>query len=376
MSHRPVITGLGIVTSLGTDAEAVRVAIDSGATGVREVRAFDASSMPQPRGAEIGEEDFRSAFRIPKAMKVADLRTRMAVLATARALESAGLADGIPDAERTGVIVGCSGSDMQVDGLARALAGDERAGTDTAVFGEKILEGLNPLWLLVNLPNMTSAHVSIQFDARGPNNTVMTDWVAGLEAVGEAARLIRTGEADMVLAGGADVGVLPLVYENFAQAGLFDGEGRESFVPGDGAAILVIEDRELALERGARILAEVEGDASCAWADDGNTVGGAARAALDDAGWERVDLLLASATGFPALDSLDRRLEALLGAAQRFDSRTVRSAVGFPLAATSTIDLALALSTRRPAPQRALASAAGLMGQSAALCLTFFPEVA
>ena len=96
-----------------------------------------------------------------------------------------------------GVVIGSSGSDLQVPDIARALAGDEdaRSAADIAYFAERMLSGLNPLWLLVSLPNMTSAHVAIQLRARGPNSTIMSDWVAGHQAIGEAAEWIRCGRS-------------------------------------------------------------------------------------------------------------------------------------------------------------------------------------
>lgn len=379
--RRAVITGAGAVTPLGSDLEALNEAIAEGKCAVREVASFDASTLVQPLGAETGALDFRSAFRIPKAMKVTDLRTRMAVMATAKALSSADLEVGRIDSDRTGVIIGCSGSDMQVDALARALGGHTEASNDTVAFGHDILDRLNPLWLLINLPNMVSAHVSIQFSARGPNNTVMTDWIAGLQSIAEAARLIRTGEADMVLAGGADVGVLPIVYASYEQGGLLStNAGGSSFVPGDGAAMFVIEEREAAIARGAPILAELEGDASCAWTGAGTTLARSVECALRDSGWESFDLLIAPSAGHAEMIKEGRRLAESLRARQTgeieiFDSAKVRGAIGFPLAAASVIDLGIALSSPPRRRRRAVAAATGFMGQAAALSLTMFPEV-
>ena len=378
--RRPVITGVGAVTPLGTDLLRVRQAILAGESAVRAVRSFDASSLPQPLGAETGELDFRSAFRIPKAMKVTDLRTRMAVLATASAISSARLDPASIAAERTGVIIGCSGSDMQVDALAGALDGDTNAGDDTVAFGRAILDGLNPLWLLVNLPNMVSAHVSIQFDARGPNNTVMTDWIAGLQSIAEGARLVCEGEADLVLAGGADVGVLPLVYVTFEQGGLFPAEGDDSsLVPANAAAVFVIEERAAAVARGATILAELEGDASCAWAESGTTLARSVELAVENAGWERAELVLLPSTGCTQLDNDALRLERALRDRQQepveiFETARVRDALGFSLAAAAVVDLCLALSDPARRRRRAVAASRGFMGQAAALSLTLFPE--
>lgn len=369
---RVVVTGVGAVTALGSDLPAVHAAIRSGSSAVRAVESFDASSLPQPLGAEVRGEDFRASFRIPKAMKVADLRTRMAVRAAASALAAAGLETESLDHERTGVVIGCSGSDMQVDALIGALRGEVDSASDTALFGRSILSGVSPLWLLVNLPNMVSAHVSIQFDLRGPDNTVMTDWIAGIQSIGEAARLVARGEASGVLAGGADVGVLPIVYANFEQAGLFDrDDAGRTLVPADGAAIFVVEARESALARGAPILAEIEGDDSCAWSPDDAPLSRCVRRALDAAGWNEFDELVGATTGCPAIDADTRELgrSTAAGAAD-----AAREAIGFPLAAASTIDLALAMSGSDRSRRRVLAAALGSQRQAAALALTLFPE--
>lgn len=126
---------------------------------------------------------------------------------------------------------------------------------DIDYFGSRILRKLPPLWLLVNLPNMASAHVAIQLAAHGPNSTLTTDWISGLQAIGEAARWISDGEADVVIAGGADCGVLPLLYATLDQEGYFGGE----FVPAEGAALFVLEELAHARNRGARILGEITG---------------------------------------------------------------------------------------------------------------------
>ena len=109
-----------------------------------------------------------------------------------------------------------------------------------------------------------TAHVAIQVEARGPNSTVMTDWAAGLQAIGEGADWIRAGEADAVLAGGADTGLLPHAWAGFEQRGLFDVARGGAFVPGEGAAVLLLEEAESARRRGAPVLGEIVAHASAA----------------------------------------------------------------------------------------------------------------
>ena len=255
-----VVTGLGLVTPLGSCLDSTRSAIGEGRTAVAPATLFDASPFASPLAGEVKELDARAHFRVPKALKLCDRRTRFAVCAAAMALAYAGFPSGPCDG--LGVAIGTSGSDLGAEELSAALsrAGDPSlAAHDAAVFGEAALAGLNPLWLLLHLPNMASAHVSIQLEARGPNTTVMTGWAAGLSAIIEGAAWIAEGRAVAVLAGGAESAVHPFAFAAFEQAGLLSRSfsGPSPLVPAEGAAVLLLEEREAALARGARILGVV-----------------------------------------------------------------------------------------------------------------------
>jgi 3-oxoacyl-[acyl-carrier-protein] synthase II len=244
---RVVVTGIGLITPCGFAAPV----------------QFDASGFACHLAAEVRDFDAAPYFRQPKALKLAHRITRFAVAAASMALADAGWPDQA-SRDQLGVIIGTSGSDPQVSELARACSNDAdgRAVTDVPYFAQRVLDGLNPLWLLIGLPNMPSSHVAIQLEARGPNSTVMTDWIAGLQAVGEAADWIAAGDAAAVLAGGADSGVHPFAYAAFERAGLFDASAHQRFIPGEGAAVLLLEDRDRAIARGATIRAEVLASAS------------------------------------------------------------------------------------------------------------------
>lgn len=252
--RRVVITGAGALTPHGD--------LPSTIEAVRRGAAPPLASIYEPadwgaRVAAVPEFDPRPYFRAPKAMKVADRRTRMLIAAASMALADARI-DSIADPERAAVMVGTSGSDLQAQELSRALRGV--ACDDITCFAENLLARLNPLWLLVNLPNMAAGHVSIQFGFRGPNNTIMTDWIAGLQAIGEAFDLIRSGEADTALAGGAETALLPFALAALAAAGLLE----DGFIAGEGAAMVVLEEEQRARERGARIHGEIVGYGSSA----------------------------------------------------------------------------------------------------------------
>ncbi|MBK6406610.1 MAG: hypothetical protein IPF66_17125 [Holophagales bacterium] len=254
--QRAVVTGLGLVTPLGTGLDATRSALAEGRCAIAPATLFDASPFASALAGEVRDLDARARFRVPKALKLCDRRTRFAVCAAAMALEDAGFPEGPCDS--LGVAIGTSGSDLGAEELSAALARAEEpalAARDTAAFGEAALGSLNPLWLLVHLPNMASAHVAIQLEARGPNTTVMTGWAAGLAAIVEGAAWIVEGRAAAVLAGGADSAVHPFAFAAFEQDGLLSGPS--PLVPAEGAAVVLLEEREAALARGARILGEV-----------------------------------------------------------------------------------------------------------------------
>ena len=363
--RRVVVTGIGAVTPLG-DLSATRRALSAGRCAVSAGSRFGGGMAT----AEVRDFDPRPHFRVPKALKLTDRRTQMAVAAASMAIEDGRAAGGGIDPDRLGVVIGSSGSDLQAEELGRATADPaHRAADDIGAFADRILSGLNPLWLLVNLPNMASAHVAIQLDARGPNSTVMTDWIAGVQAIGEGAAWIRAGEADAVLAGGADVGVLPFALASYEQAGLFrpDPSLPGTFAVSEGAGVLLLEEAAHADRRGARRYGEVRGYASaCAPPDDGalaeSMAGASAEGRLSAA-----TVCCASIFHSPhwaAERAAIRRVFAAPPALVEF-----RSALGHPLAASGAIDAALLLAGSDDAPE-ILVNALGFLGQAATVAFS------
>lgn len=364
--RKAVVTGIGLVTPLGNGLAANVEALSSGRSAVAPAKAGE--GPPGWNFARVPDFDPRPYFRVPKAIKLADRRTRMAVAAASMAIADAGIAAGELDPERLGVIVGTSGSDLQADELGRAMAGErERAAGDIAWFAERILSDLNPLWLIVNLPNMVSAHVAIQLDAQGPNSVVMTDWIAGLQAIEEGAEWVRAGEADAVLAGGAESGVLPFVMSSYAQAGRAGapGDGPAELALADGAAIFLVEDEGRARARAARIYGEVLPSSGSCGAEEGFLE--AIRAELGRRGAR----LLAVSRGDGGLrSSHDDAWTRVFGAGEAGPEIVdYRPALGHALAASAAIDAGLMLS-RLPAadgPSAVVCGARGYLGQFAAL---------
>lgn len=264
MTPRVVITGVGVVSPLGQRLSITREALAAGRSAVGPVTSFDASHFAITQGAELRDFDPRPSFAVPKALKMADRAAQCAVVAAREALDASGWR---ADAARPlGVLMGTSGHDVRLADIAAAIGPDDaqRAVTDSVWCGERIMDGLAPLWLVTVLPNMISAHVAMQMSAAGPCSTLMSSDAAGLQAIGEATDWIRCGEADAVIAGAADSAVYPFVLAAWNQAGL-------SRIPGEGAAAFLLERRDLAVARGAPILAEVLAHGSA----------GAGRAACD-----------------------------------------------------------------------------------------------
>ena len=355
--RRVVVTGVGLVTTLGGSCDEIRSRLASGEVAARRP-VTGASGL---HVAAIDGFAARPHFRQPKALKVTDRKTQLAVAAAALAVADAGLAD---DGERDewAIVLGCSASDLQSAELARALGGQspERAVDDLPFFAGQILGGLNPLWLLVNLPNMVGAHVGIQLASHGPNHTLTGDWIAGIQALGEAYLAIAGGEREVALAGGADAPLDP--FDLGCLASRRPPAGGPPFTVAEGAAVWVLEERGHARRRGARELGEIRGYSSTAAV--GGDVPAAIRRALSSAVAGAGDL--ADGPASARVESAARRTAAL--------SRELHHRLGHALAASGPIDGALQLAGMAEASTGASAAAGlvlaiGTLGQCAALAL-------
>jgi 3-oxoacyl-[acyl-carrier-protein] synthase II len=349
------VTGLGLVTPLGTSLERTLVALGEGRSAARRPTLIDPVGFGSTLAAEIVDFDARPWFRTPKALKLTDRQTRLAVVAAAQAADAADWT-ALEDDE-LGVVIGTSGADLRFAEVAQALIGIEPdSAEDTVAFGRAVLEGLTPLWGLTVLPNMPSSHVAIQLGARGPNSSVMTGWIAGLQAVAEGASWIDAGEATRVLAGGADTSLHPYSFSCLHQAGMLNDTG--GFVPGEGAGVLALECPSSARARGARVVGWVTGAASGGGTTDdlGSTLTRVVDTALADAGWtpDAVDLIEDAGGGVPGMAARVREaFERRFG--DRVSAIVHESApLGHALGAAGTIASALALANPHHSWTRAL----------------------
>lgn len=273
--RRVVITGIGIVAPNGVGRKSFSEAIVEGRSGVGPIESFDTSGQRVKIAGEVKNYDVTPYLgEHKKNAKAMSRAVGFAVGAAQMAMEDSGINREKLDPERLGVCMGTGITPMDVSELAGSMAKglDPDGRLNLGRFSTAQAEAMCPVWLLKHLPNMAAAHISILQHAMGPNNTIVTACAAGTQAVGEAFRLISRGNADMMMAGGCDSRLDPLLMVAYSAMNAvslsrrppsevsrpFDGE-RDGFVLGEGSAILVLESLQSARRRKARIYAEITG---------------------------------------------------------------------------------------------------------------------
>lgn len=274
--RRVVITGLGVVAPNGVGKESFWNACLNGKSGVGPIRSFDAAGHPVQIAAEVPDFDVEPFIPASqrKSLKIMGRAMRFAVAAAGLAVKDSELDLENENPEDIGVVMGTGLVPVDLPELTPALVSscDETGQLQPRLLGERGRQALFPLWILKYLPNMVAAHISLALNAQGPNSTITTACAAGTQAVGEAFRLVSRGDAEIVLAGGADSRIDPLMILAYTALGAlstsarpaatvsrpFDGD-RDGFVLGEGAGVLVLEELERAKKRGAVIYGEVLG---------------------------------------------------------------------------------------------------------------------
>jgi 3-oxoacyl-[acyl-carrier-protein] synthase II len=335
-ARRVVITGLGLISPIGLGVAAFRAALAAGRGGVHPFRLFDPSALPVRFGGEIEEFDARLYVdkKDRKNLKLMPHTAQLAVAAARLALDEGGLRPGDVDPRRFGVMMGTGIVPGDVGDLgpsAQMCFDASGESMDLKKWGREGLSVIAPTWMLNHVPNMPACHVAILNDAQGPNNTLTQFDAAALFAIGEACRTIERDAANVVLGGGADTrtGVISVVrYLLISRLSRRNDDpekacrpfdrGRDGQVVGEGAGVLLLEEREHARRRGRSILAEVVGF-GCAF-DQGKTgrgMGRAVRAALDMAHITPADLDHVNAGGNGGEDDVweARGLHEALGGA-------------------------------------------------------------
>jgi 3-oxoacyl-[acyl-carrier-protein] synthase II len=349
MKRRVVITGVGAVTPLGVGVEESWQALCQGKSGVATVTAFDASDFRTRVAGEVKGFDPHD-FIDRKLVRRGDRFIHFALAATRMALEDSGLRIDASNGERVGVSVGT------------AMGGIESIEKNHRLLLEGARQQISPFFVPSFLCNMATGQVAIQFGAKGANMCSVTACASGTHAIGDAARVIQSGEVDAMIAGGAEAAIRPLVFAGLEPVKVmtarngepekasrpFDKE-RDGFVIGEGAGIVILEELESALNRGARIYGEVLGygfnsDAYHITAPDPDGAGAAScmKMALDDAGisTNQVDYINAHGTSTVLNDlSETRAIKSVFGKrSQKIPISSNKSMIGHMWAGAGAVE--------------------------------------
>jgi 3-oxoacyl-[acyl-carrier-protein] synthase II len=352
LRRRVVITGLGVISPLGLDTPSTWTALLAGRSGIGPITGFDPSAFSSRIAGEV-KGFVPENYVDKKDAKKMDTFIHFAIAASKEAMADSGLVVDAANAERVGVYIGSG-----IGGL-HVYESTHRE------YLEKGPRRISPFFIPAMIINLAAGQVSILFGAKGPNLAVATACATGNHAIGEAMRLIREDYADAMIAGGTDAGVTPLALGGFcAMKALstrndepekasrpFDAD-RDGFVMGDGAGILVLEERESAIRRGARIYAELagygmSGDAYhiSAPSENGEGAARAMRLALKDATLlpADIDYINAHGTSTPVGDRIETQaVKTVFGDhARRLAFGSTKSMTGHLLGAAGGLESAI-----------------------------------
>ena len=356
--RRVVITGMGMITPLGYGVETNWNAILSSRSGLTKIKEFDISDLPcQIAGRIPLSDDRENAVDLDDLLAAKERRklddfVSYGIIAANQALADSGwVADDEDKAYRTGVMIGSG-----IGGLSTIYEA-------SILLNERGPRRISPFFIPSSLINLISGQVSIRHNLKGPNHAVVTACSTGAHAIGDASRLIKYGDADVMVAGGAEAAVCRLGFAGFcALKALSSGyndtpekasrpwdNGRDGFVMGEGAGVLVLEEYEHAKARGAKIYAEVKGyglsgDAYhiTAPAADGDGGYRSMSAALRNAGLniDQIDYINAHGTSTPMGDMIELNAVSKLyqGDKSSINMSSTKSATGHLLGAAGAIE--------------------------------------
>ncbi|HEY2712633.1 MAG TPA: beta-ketoacyl-ACP synthase II [Chthoniobacterales bacterium] len=260
MNRRVVITGIGVVTPLGSDLEVFWQNLLQGCSGIGEITRFDTTDYDTRIAGEVRDFDAKAAFKNPKEHKRTDRFTHLAMAAAKSAIGDSGIDLEKVNRNRFGVLV------------SSGIGGLKTLEDQHSILETKGPSRVSAFTIPMLISNMASGLISMEFDLRGPNMCIVTACATSNNAIGEAWRIIKFGDADIFLAGGAESSVIPVGLAGFgAMKALstrnheptrasrpFDRD-RDGFVMGEGAGVLVVEELEHAKTRGAKIWCELTG---------------------------------------------------------------------------------------------------------------------
>lgn len=355
--RRVVVTGMGLVTPLGCGLETPWKRLLDAESGISGIQTFDVSDLPAKIAGHVPQGEGDGAFNADAVMSAKDRRKTdrfvvYGVGAAEMAVQDSGLDLSDEEmAERTGVLIGSG------------IGGLETIYDTSVTLHEKGPRRVSPFFIPASLINLVSGQVSIRQGIKGPNHSVVTACATGAHAIGDAARIIRAGDAEAMVAGGAEAAICRLGIAGFAAARALStsfndeptrasrpwDQDRDGFVMGEGAGIVVLEELEHAKARGAKIYAEVvgygmSGDAYhvTAPASDGDGGYRAMRACLKSAGvgTDGIDYINAHGTSTPLGDEIELgAVKRLFGAdSEKLTMSSTKSAIGHLLGAAGAVE--------------------------------------
>jgi 3-oxoacyl-[acyl-carrier-protein] synthase II len=347
--RRVVVTGLGLITPVGNTVAETWRNIVAGVSGVSEITHFDTTDFSVRIGGSIRELDLEQ-YISKKDQRKMDPFIHYGMAAGIQAVEDSGISATDADPHRIGVAIG--------SGIG-GLPGIEK-GTHTLIEGGP--RRISPFYVPSNIINMISGHLSIRYGFKGPNFAIVTACTTGTHNIGDAARIIEYGDADVMVAGGAEMASCPTCLAGFANAKALSTRNdepekasrpwdrdRDGFVLSDGAGVMVLEEYEHARRRGARIYAEVIGYGMSADAyhmtlpaQDGEGAAYCMRNALRNAGInpEEVDYINAHGTSTPAGDAVENHaIKRVFGDhARKLAISSTKSMIGHLLGAAGGVE--------------------------------------
>lgn len=304
MSHRVFVTGAGVVSPLGNDVETFWKRLCAGESGAAPITRFDTTGYGTTFACEVKDFSIEGILDRKEAKRM-DRFVQFAVVAAHEAIRNAGLDLDALDTERIGVIVGSG------------IGGMETFEAQHRTLVERGPGRVSPFFIPMMISDMAAGQVSIQFGLKGPNFCTVSACASGAHAIGEALRLLRAGDADVIVAGGSEATITPMALAGFGNARTlstrnddpprasrpFD-QDRDGFVIGEGAGMLILETEAHARARNAKVICELagygaSGDAyhMTAPSEDGNGAARAMKRALEDAGMSVTDIAYINAHG-------------------------------------------------------------------------------
>ena len=348
-NHRVVVTGLGVVTSLGHDVQPFWDNLLAGKSGVERVTLFDPTQFACQIGAEV--RGWEAAQHMdPKEARRNDRYTHFGFVAAKQAMKDSGFEVTEESADRVGVIIGTG------------IGGMYTYESQNKILNERGPRKVSPFTIPALIGNMCSGLVAIEFGARGPNFGIVSACATGTHALGEAAHAIRRGDADVMIAGGSEAAITPFAYATFSamkamstrndephKASRPFDRNRDGFIMGEGAGVLILESETHARARGARIYCELAGYAATSDAyhitqpdPEGKGLSLAMRRALASAGEtpESIDYINAHGTSTPYNDKFETlAIKKVFGeAAKTVPISSTKSMTGHLLGAAGGIE--------------------------------------